>query len=170
MVEHLPQRAEFEAERAADIDGAVVVGFGEAVGLGLELGVLAARDELERVELGGEMPARPIGADQHAGAERIACRGKRLLLAQRALRQRRQQGRPVRRGPRRPARLGENVVPAVVEAGEEGAPLGIERGGVVFVAGVEFGEVGGVGALQERRAEKHLVQFVSRHRINPAGH
>ncbi len=74
-VEHLAQRAEFEAERAADIDGAVVIGFGEAVGLGLELGVLAARDELERVELGDEVTASPVVADQHAGGERIARRG-----------------------------------------------------------------------------------------------
>jgi hypothetical protein len=74
-VEHLTQRAEFEAECAADIDGTVVIGLGEAVGLGLELGVLAAGDELERVELGGEMAARAIVADQHAGGERIARRG-----------------------------------------------------------------------------------------------
>ncbi len=71
-VEDLAQRAEFEPERAADKDGAVIVGFGEAVGLGPELGVLAAGDKLERIELGGEMAARPIGADQHAGAQSIA--------------------------------------------------------------------------------------------------
>ena len=44
--------------------------------------MLAAGDELERVELGGEMAARPIGADQHARAQRVARRGQRLLLAQ----------------------------------------------------------------------------------------
>ena len=78
-VEHLAKRAEFEPERAAEIDRAVVVGLGEAVGLGLELGMLAAGDEFERVELGGEMAAGAVGADQRAGAQRVARRGKRLL-------------------------------------------------------------------------------------------
>ena len=168
--EDLPERAEFETEGAADIDGAVIVGLGEAVGLGLELRMLAAGDQLERIELGGEMAAGAIGADQHAGAEGVARRSQRLLLAQRALGQSRQQRRgPVRRRPRRSARLGQHVGLVVVETGEEGAPRGIERGGVLLVLGVELGEIGGVGALQERRVEKHLVQFVSRHRINPAG-
>ena len=76
--EHLAKRAELEPERAAEIDRAVVVGFGEAVGLRLELGMLAASDELERVELGGEVAAGAVGADQHA--QRRACprRGKSL--------------------------------------------------------------------------------------------
>ena len=98
-VEDLAQRAEFEPERAADIDGAVIVGLGEAIGLGPELGVLAAGDELERIELGGEMAARPIGADQHAGAQSIARSGKRLLLGDRACRNRRQESGAVGRRP-----------------------------------------------------------------------
>ena len=100
--EHLPERAEFQPERAADIDRAVVVGLGEAVGLGLELGMLAAGDEFERVEIGGEMAAGPVGADQHARAERVARRGQRLLLAQAALRRGRQRRcRAVLPAPRR---------------------------------------------------------------------
>ena len=169
--EHLPERAELQPERAADIDRAVVIGPGEAVGLGLELGMLAAGDEIERVEMGGEMAAGPVGADQHARAQRVARRGQRLLLAQAALRRGRQRRRrSVLPGPGGPTRFGEHIFLAVVQTGEEGAPLRIERGGVLFVAGVELGEVGGVGALQERRVEKHLVQFMSGHRINLAGH
>ena len=79
--EHLAQRAELEPERAADIDRSVVIGLGEAVGLGLELGMLAAGDELERVELGGEMAA---GADRRGSAcGRRACRAPRQAPAAR---------------------------------------------------------------------------------------
>ncbi len=133
--------------------------------------MLAARDELERIELGDEMAARPVVADQHAGAERVARGGKRLLLGE----GRRLDGpaelprhRSVRAqdGPRASARTSSLIV---VEAGEESSPLRIDRGGVLFVAGVELGEVGGVGAMQERRVGKHVVQFMSRHWINPAG-
>ena len=70
--EHLANGAELEPERAAEIDRAVVVSFGEAVGLRLELGMLATSDELERVELSGEVAAGAVGADQHAQAERVA--------------------------------------------------------------------------------------------------
>ena len=44
--------------------------------------MLAAGDELERVELGDEMAAGAVVADQHARAERVARRGKRLLLGE----------------------------------------------------------------------------------------
>src|SRR4030095_5982994 len=44
-VEDLPERREFETEDAADINRTVVVPFGESVGLGLELGMLAQLDE-----------------------------------------------------------------------------------------------------------------------------
>ena len=40
---------------------------------------------------------------------------------------------------------------------------------LLLVARVELGEIGGVGALQKRRVGKHVVQFMSRHLINPAG-
>ena len=85
-VEHLAQSGEFEPERAADIDGSVVVGLREAVGLGPELGMFAARDEFERIELGDEMAAGAVGADQHARAERVARRIEGLLLGKGACR------------------------------------------------------------------------------------
>ena len=125
--------------------------------------MLAAGDELERVKLGGEMAAGAVGADQHARAQCVLRRGKRLTLAQRAARHCRRERRSVRGRPGGATRPGDDVVPMIVEAREERAPLGIERGGVLFVTSVELGEIGGVGALQERRAEKHVVQFVSRH-------
>ena len=71
-VEHLAERAEFEAERAAEEDRTVVVGLGEAVGPRPELGMLAPDRELERIELGDEVAAGAVVADQHAGGERVA--------------------------------------------------------------------------------------------------
>src|SRR4029078_74197 len=79
-VEHLSQRAEFETERAAEIDRPVVVGPGETVGLRLEFRVLAPNGEFEWIELGDEMTAGAVVADQRAGSERVARRIKRLLL------------------------------------------------------------------------------------------
>ena len=79
-IEDLAQRCELKSERATDEDGAVIVGLGEAIGLGLELRMLAPRRKLQRVELGDEVAASTIGADQHACAKRVARGGKRLLL------------------------------------------------------------------------------------------
>ena len=165
-VEHLAERAEFEAERAADIDRPVVIGLGEAVGLGPELRMLAAGDELERVELGGEVAAGPVGADQHAGAQRVARRGKRLSLVQRAARLPERSAVPfgAQEGPRASASTSSLLSSRLAK---KRAPFRIERGGVLFVSRVELGEIGGVGALQERRAEKYVVQFMSGHRSQP---
>jgi hypothetical protein len=164
-VEDLLERREFETEDAADIDRTVVVPLGEAVGLGPEFGMFAPLDEFERVELGGEVSPGAIVADQHASGERVAGRVKRIALAAYAFRRRWRHPLRLRR-PGGTARLGENALLVVFETREKGAPIGIDRGGVLFVTGVEFGEVGGVRALQERRAGKHLVQFMSCHRIN----
>src|SRR5262245_9190364 len=112
--------------------------------------MLAPLDEFKRVELGGEMAPGAIVADEHAGGERVARRGKGVALAAYALRPRGKQ-RPLRlRRPGGAARFGENALLVVFEAGEEGAPIRIDRGGVLLVTGVEFGEIGGVRALQER--------------------
>src|SRR5262249_62186185 len=53
----------------------------------------------------------------------------------------------------------------IVEARKKLAPLGIQRRGVLLVLGVKLGEVAGVGALQERRAGKYVVHFMSCHSI-----
>ena len=72
----LAQRREFEAEHLVEENLAVHVGVGEAVGARIELLLVLARLEAERVEIGVEMAARPIGADQHQRVDRIA---RRLL-------------------------------------------------------------------------------------------
>ena len=54
----------------------VHVGFGKAVRLRIELLLVLLRLEPERIELGVEMPAHAVGADQHQRMDRIA---RRLL-------------------------------------------------------------------------------------------
>ena len=74
--ENLAQGRELEAEHLVEEDRAVHVGFAEAVGARIEVGLVVARLEPERIEIGVEMAARPIGADQHQRMNRIA---RRLL-------------------------------------------------------------------------------------------
>ena len=70
----LAQGRVFEAEHVIEEDLAVEIGFGEAVGARIELFAVARRLDPERVELGVEMAAHAVGADQHQGADRIAGR------------------------------------------------------------------------------------------------
>lgn len=80
--EHLAERAELKSKRPAEIDLAIIVGLGEAVGSGPELRMLLARRQIERIKLGEEMAAGAEVADQHAGAQRILRRGKCLLFGE----------------------------------------------------------------------------------------
>src|SRR5205809_1934048 len=68
------QAAVFEAEHVVEEDLAVEIGFGEAIGARIELFAIALRLDAERIELGVEMTAHAVGADQHQGADRIAGR------------------------------------------------------------------------------------------------
>ena len=81
----LAQRGEFEPEHVVEENLAVEVGFGEAVGARIELLVVLARLEAERIEIGVEVAADAIGADQHQRADRVARRllhvGRRQLDA-----------------------------------------------------------------------------------------
>src|SRR5262249_2835817 len=74
--ENFAQGAEFEAKHAIEKDLAVVIRFGEAVGSRIEILLVVVWLEAERVEIGVEVPARAVGANQHQGADRIA---RRLL-------------------------------------------------------------------------------------------
>ena len=172
----LAQRREFETEHLVEEDRAVHVGFGEAVGARIELLLVVVRLEPERIEIGVEMPARAVGADQHQRVDGIAGRllhvgsreldARRLrlgldLVADRLLDlapvagERRDQFalralRPVRPPPGRAGRGLADLGTAVLQALEERLPFGIDRGGVGQVAGVEVLDIGGVAAVQER--------------------
>ena len=68
--------AHSQAERAAEIDRAIEIGVREAVIFGREIGRHLVLRQAERIEIGREMAAHAIGADQHHRADRIA-RGAR---------------------------------------------------------------------------------------------
>ena len=70
----LAQRAEFEAEHVVEKDRAVEIGLGEPVGARIKLLLVVRRRQAERIEVGVEMAAGAIGADQHERAYRVAGR------------------------------------------------------------------------------------------------
>ena len=172
--EHLAHGREFETEHLVEEDLAVEVGLGEAVGARIELRLGLLRLESERIELGVEVAADAVGADQHQRVDRIArgllhLRGRQLdalalrlgldLVADGLLDlapvagQRRDQlavgVRNIRPPPRRAAGVALDVALVVLQAFEERAPLGIDRGGIGFVAGVELFDIGGVAAIEK---------------------
>ncbi len=68
----LAHGAEFESEHLVEEDRAIEIGVGEAVGARIELFLVLRRLKPERIEIGVEMAARAIGADQHQRADRVA--------------------------------------------------------------------------------------------------
>ncbi len=72
----LAQRAELEPEHVIEEDAAVEVGIRESVRARIDLLVVLGRLEAERIEIGVQMAADAVGADQHEGANRVT---RRLL-------------------------------------------------------------------------------------------
>ena len=82
----LADGAEFEPQHLVEEDRPVEIGLAEAVGARIELLLVLRRLEPERIEIGVEMAARPVGADQHQRADRIA--GRALDIGGRRVRRR----------------------------------------------------------------------------------
>ena len=182
-VDELADGRPFETHRAAQIDLPVDVGIGEAVIFGLQiLGHLALR-QAERVEIGGEMAADAVGADEQLRADRVGgglgdvflggrggscCGGSRLAALGglgRGLHLGGIEGRgQVVGGGQRPARaLPARALRGTFETFEELAPPGLDRGRVARELGVE--------RLHERRADAgcdiaEILAFVA-HRSRP---
>ena len=70
----LAHRRELEAEHLVEENLAIEVGFGEAIGARIEFLLVLLRLESERIELGVEVAADAVGADQHQRVDRIARR------------------------------------------------------------------------------------------------
>ena len=171
------------------IDLAIHVGFGEAVGARIQFLLVLFRLESQRIELGVEVAADAVGADQHQRVNRIArclqdvgrceldtlrLRRCRDLLADLLFGfgplavERRDQiavgtHGPVRLLPGGPARAFDDVGLLVLQALEKGPPLGIDRGRIGFVFGVEIFDVGGIAAVEERRVGKDGVGVLAGH-------
>ena len=102
------------------------------------------------LRLGGE-----LGADRLFDFRPVAVERGGQLVARRQ--------RPVVAAPGRPLGVLADVGRGVLQALEELLPLGVDRGGVFLVAGVDFVDVGGVGALQKRGESKGGVRVLARH-------
>ena len=185
----LAQRGVFEAEHVIEEDLAVEIGLGKTVAARIEFFAVARRLDAERIELGVEMAAHAVGADQHQRADGIAGRlmhvgggdigalglrfggelGADGLLDLRPVAvecggqviARRQ--RPVIASPGGAFGVLFDVGRAVFQALEELLPLGIDRTGILLIAGVEVVDIGGVGALQKRGEGKSGVRVLTRH-------
>ena len=72
----LAHGAEFEAEHLVEEDAAIDVAFAESVRSRIELFVVLLPFEPERIEIGVEVTADAVGADQHQRVDRVA---RRLL-------------------------------------------------------------------------------------------
>ncbi|GBD41382.1 hypothetical protein HRbin39_00763 [bacterium HR39] len=86
-VEHLhdlAQRRLLEAEDVIEVEFTVPVGLGEAVGARIQLGVVGAAGEPQRIEVGDQVSAHAIGADHHDQPQVIADErpGVRIVDAQ----------------------------------------------------------------------------------------
>ena len=173
--QHLADSRELQSEHVIDEDLPVVVRLGEAVARGMQLLVIARRRQSERIEIGMQMTAHPVGADHHQRPQGIARRlvdllvgdfdAARLragldLLADASFKRKPiaveggddfaiGDDRPVAAPPLRPARLGDGGVLRVLQLGEETAPVGIERARALLIAGVKVFEIGGVAAIEK---------------------
>ena len=170
-------------------DLAVEIALRKTVGTRIEFLAIARRLDPERIELGVEMAAHAVGPDQHQGAHRIARRlvdiGRRQFAAlglhlggdlgadrffdfdpiaiERGGQIVTRRQRPVVAAPGRALGVLSDVGRRVFQALEKLLPLGIDGGGVFFVAGVDFVDVGGVCALQKGRKGKGGVRVLARH-------
>ena len=64
--------AEFETKHLVEKDRTVEIGFAEAVGARIELLLVVQRLQAERIEVGVEVAARAIGANEHERSHRVA--------------------------------------------------------------------------------------------------
>ena len=184
-----PQRAKLQPEHVVEKDATVEIAVGKAVAAGIELGMLPGGLKAERVEIGSQMAANAIGADQHQGADRVAGRllhvgpgnfdaglvgpfhhpraDPLFRLLPLALEDRDRafaDDRPMRLLPRGAAGAAQHVGGVVLEACEEGLPLGVERLGIGFVLRIEVFDIGGVAAIEKRGQGESGVRFLTGHK------
>ncbi len=191
--DHLAQRGEFQPQHFVEEDRPVIVCFGESVGARIEFLFRLFLLELERIELGVEMSADAIGADQHQGADGIAGRLLHLLggkLDAPGLRRSLQLvadgfGRfrpfagecgeqiaalacgPIRPLPRGAARDLRHFFGTVLQAFEEFPPLRVDRVGILLVAGVEVLDIGRVATVEKRGKSKGGIRVLAGHATDP---
>ena len=189
--EDLAQRREFEARAPCRGRSAVEVGFGEAVGARIELllALVAARARADRDWHGSGRACGRRGSASARGSNRASPAARRrprsrrpwpapcaLILSPTAFSTSPQSPssaatsspsaqRPVAAAATTGRRRSRTTSRAVVlQALEEGPPLGVDRGRIGLVAGMEVFDIGGVAAVEERGAGERRVRVLARHR------
>jgi hypothetical protein len=159
-----------QPERAEDQDGTVPVGLLEAVGRRIEVAMRRLAHQPERIEVGLEMAADAVAADQQEGARGVVGGGADRLLAlpgerhrggtvaaldvavggrARHLRVRNVDHARTARRPACAARLGEHVAALLGQRLEEGAPVGVDAARIREEARVQLFDERRIGAEQE---------------------
>ena len=181
--EHLENGRIFEAEHVIDEDLAIVVAVLETVARRVQLLVIHASLDAERIEIGVQMTAHAIGADHHDGANRIAggphdvgvgdrrARSGGLgldLVAERLFRGRPvavervdeialRRRRPVLVLPGSAARILFDGALVVLQRVEEFAPLRIDRSRILLVGVLQLRDIGRVAAIEKRSVREGCV-------------
>ena len=159
-----------QAQRAEDQDRAVPVAIAEAVGRRIELAVPRLADQAQRIEVGFEMAADAVGADQQEGPGGVQGGGADLLLGLVGDGGRRRRAvalhvavggrrqavgvhgaddvRTVGR-PRRAAHLGQDIALLLAQRLEERAPFAVDGARIAEIALVELFDERRIGAEQE---------------------
>ena len=138
------------AEHAVEKKVAIIIGVGETIGRGIEFGVMLLTVEVERIEIGDQMTAHPIGADQHQNSQTVAGARQHVLGAQ---------ARGIRH-----AGQGRRLA---VEIIEDVAPVEFDRRRIGTVAFVEFLDEAKIGPAEERQVVEPCRHFPP-HPVGPA--
>ena len=151
------RRGVAEAEIVVDIDAPVEVTRREAVGFVVQLRVVLAHLDAQRIEVGQQMAAHPVAADQDQRADRIPGRladlgvrrgrrrraGRATMPVGRSISVAHDAGRPGR--PVRPGQVGQRRLGAVVQIVEEIPPVVGDRARIGEIAFVQVDDEGRVG-------------------------
>ena len=145
-IDNLAQTGALAVEDAVEKDLAIEIGFAKAVAAVIEFGIGPALIEAKRIEIGFEMPAHPIGADQLQCVDRVGG-----CLAQSRFVGRRRRGCAIaslrcRLFPTGCAQLRQRGRPVVADFGKKPPPAFVDRARVVEKAGIQVGDKFGVGA------------------------
>ncbi len=159
MRQDLAQGRPVEARHVGDEDRAVVVRLGEAIGRGMQLRMRLYLHQPEGIEVGLQMAAHAIGADELQRANGIdggaadlletdgrALTGKRRRMAVGAVGVAVAEDAAALAGPARPGDLLLHRRRRVMQLGEEAPPALVHLGGRLQVAGIELGDERGIAA------------------------
>ena len=183
-LQHLRHGRRFEAEIAVDIDLAAHILGLVPIGGRVKLGLVLRRFHAQRVELGSQMAAHPVGADHHDGADRILDRPHDVFIARTGLyfldllfELRLQQGpvavesgdllvqrrtRPVAPFPGCPFRIALRAEGIVTDFREEGPPALRNRCRILRIGRLHLLDPLGRAPIQERRVQQGGIAAAAR--------